>query len=69
MKFSEYLKSFVNENTPYGDLARDFIASKSKATTYKGIKKSIDRYSPCDAALSALESIYKSFLILENNNH
>lgn len=67
MKFSEYIKIFINENTPEGDFARDFIASKSRATTYDGIAKSVKKHHPCDNALCALESLYSKYLQEYNN--
>ena len=62
MKFSEYLKSFSHDNTALGDLARDFITSKSKATTYRGVVKSMKKHRPCDNAWEILEKSHKNYL-------
>ncbi len=62
MNFSEYLKSFAEQNTPIGDLARDFISSKSRATTYIGIVKSMKKYQPCDEAWEMLDKIHNEYL-------
>lgn len=45
MLFSTFLLSFQNENSPKGDLARDFIASKSRARTYLGIVKHLESHN------------------------
>ena len=62
MKFSDFLKTFKKEDTPIGDLARDFIDSKSRATTYKGVVKSMEKYCPCKDAWDTLESVYSKYL-------
>lgn len=60
-------KSFLEENSPIGDLARDFVLSKSKATTYHGIKNTLFKYNACDGAFEALERAYDLFK--KNNNY
>lgn len=67
MEFSSYLKSFADADTALGDLARDFISSKSKATTYKGIVKSMEKYHPCDNAWRILEDLYSKYIDLQSN--
>ena len=62
MNFAEYLKSFSEDNTPVGDLARDFIASKNKAKTYTGIVKNLNKYNACDLAREILHEVNKSYL-------
>ena len=61
MHFSDYLKQFLNENSPKGDLARDFIESKSKAKTYNGILRNMEKNDACDAAINALNEIYMKY--------
>ena len=61
MYFSDYLKQFANENSMKGDLARDFIESKSKAKTYNGVLKNMQKNSACDVAINALNEIYASY--------
>lgn len=61
MYFSDYLKQFANENTPKGDLARDFITSKSKAKTYFGVLRSMQKYDACDIAIDTLNEIYGEY--------
>lgn len=61
MKFSQFLKGFLEENSPIGDLARDFVLSKCKATTYEGIKKSLLKNNACSGAFDALERAYELF--------
>lgn len=61
MKFSVFLKSFEKDNSPVGDLARDFMASKSKATTYNGVKNALDRNCACCGAYEALERAYELY--------
>ena len=62
MNFSNYLKSFADDQTPFGDLARDFIDSKSKATTYRGVVQSMKKYHPCETAWMTLETLYNKYL-------
>lgn len=62
MDFSDYLKSFSKDNTPWGDLARDFIASKSRAKTFAGITKSLEAYNACDLAIQALQEMHNNYL-------
>ena len=57
MTFSEYLKSLKGENTPEGDLARDFIKSKSKAKTYLGVFNHLLKNNAADVAFEALEKV------------
>ena len=61
MNFSDYLKSFAGLNTPEGDFERDYIQSKSKATTFQGIKRSIEKYSPCIQAQEILDKLYRKY--------
>ena len=61
MYFSDYLIQFVNENSPKGDLARDFVKSKSKAKTYNGILKNMVKNDACDAAINILNEIYMEY--------
>lgn len=68
MKFSQFLKGFLEENSPIGDLARDFVFTKSKATTYNGIKKQLEKYNACNGAFEALEKAYELFK-KENISH
>lgn len=68
MKFSQFLKSFLEENSPIGDLARDLVLTKSKATTYHGIKNTLLKHNACDGAFDALERAYDLFK-KENNNY
>ena len=43
MFFSDYLKQFSDENSVRGDLSRDFIKSKSRAKTYAGVLKNLQK--------------------------
>ena len=56
-KFSDYLKKHKDLSSPEGDLARDFIKSKSKATTYKGILKHLENNNADFLAFEVLNSI------------
>ena len=55
--FGEFLKSFKKENSAIGDLARDFISSRSKAKTYLGILRELNKNNACDGAYKALEAV------------
>lgn len=61
MCFSDYLKTFEACLSPEGDLARDFIKSKSKAKTYKGILKSLQNYGADKRAIEILERLRLSY--------
>ncbi len=61
MTFSEYLKSLKEENTPEGDLARDFIKSKCKAKTYLGVFNHLLKNNAEDAAFEALEKVKRRY--------
>ena len=67
MLFSEYLKSFAKEESPIGDLARDFINSKSRATTYIGILKNLKKNNACLAAYDSLECVHAYYVKQFNN--
>lgn len=62
MNFAEYLKSFKNENSPFGDLSKDFIISKSKAKTYKGVKSNLEKNHACQSAFNVLDKVYIQYL-------
>lgn len=55
--FSDYLKSFKYENSPTGDLARDFITSKSKATTYEGVLRHLNKNDADCIAIKLLKNV------------
>ena len=62
MYSSDYLKSFSSATTPWGDLARDFINSKSRARTFRSVCKSMEKYLPCEYAWRALKEIHGKYL-------
>lgn len=68
MTFSTYLKSFADDDTIIGDVARDFIVSKSKARTFKGIIKHMENYRPCGNAIEAVNELNCQYLTLQLNN-
>ena len=61
MTFSQFLKQSFEEDSKIGDLARDFIASKCKATSYEGVKRSLDKHNACCEAYNALELAYELY--------
>ena len=61
MFFSDYLKQFSDENSVRGDLSRDFIKSKSRAKTYAGVLKNLQKNNACDVAIDTLNEIYKMY--------
>lgn len=66
MYFSDYLKLFKNENSIKGDLARDFIESKSKAKNYKAVLQNMQKNHACDVAFEALDEIHQMYLMEVN---
>ena len=61
MYFFDYLKTFETSQSPEGDLARDFIRSKSKAKTYKGILKSLRDHGADKRVIEVLERLHLSY--------
>lgn len=61
MQFSDYLKTFQNEDTPIGDLARDFIKSKSRAKTYQGVYKHLEKNNADFIVFSILEEVKNKY--------
>lgn len=61
MYFSDYLRQFSNENSIRGDVSRDFINSKSRAKTYAGVIKNMQKNNACDVAFDAINEIYKMY--------
>ena len=57
MNLADFIKSFRNEDSPFGDFAKDFVTSKIKAITYNGIKKKLIQYGICELALDVFEEI------------
>lgn len=67
MHFSDYLKTFEASPSPEGDLARDFIESRSKAKTYKGILKSLRENGADKRVIEVLEKLYLNYEKEEEN--
>ena len=61
MHFSDYLKTLETSPSPEGDLARDFIRSKSKAKTYKGILKSLRDHGASNQVIEVLGRLYLKY--------
>ena len=61
MNFSDYLKTFSTRDSPEGDLARDFIKSKSKAKTYLGILSNMQKNNADTTAVQILDRIYLQY--------
>ena len=61
MHFSDYLKTFQTSSSPEGDLSRDFIESRSKAKTYKGILKSLRDHGADKRVIEVLERLHLSY--------
>ncbi len=55
--FEQWLKRQKNRDDPIGDLARDFIDSKTST-----IEKSFMKYSPCYDALITCVKAWKEYL-------
>ena len=64
MQFSDYLKMFQNEDTPIGDLARDFIKSRSRAKTYQGVYNHLEKNHADYNVIKILETLKMEY---ENN--
>ena len=65
MSFEKWLIKYKNKDTPIGDLARDFIDSKSNS-----IGESFEQYSPCTEAFSTYKEARKVYLLgLANDLH
>lgn len=67
LNFSDYLKSFKHENSPAGDLARDFIASKSKATTYEGVLSHLNKNDADYIAIKLLKNLKRRYDEINKN--
>ncbi len=68
MNFKQFLFTLKDESSPAGDIARDFIASKSKAQTCKGVKKSIEKHITLSGnVLEAFENAVERYKEINKN--
>ncbi len=58
LSFEEWLKKFKKEQSPIGDLARDFIGSG-----YSNIRQSFDKFTPCSDAIDAYKCARNAYII------
>ena len=62
--FRKYLLSHIEEDSPAGDLARDFAEDDCAKglSSYKSIRKHMEGHNACDAALDALDELNIRFV-------
>lgn len=58
MSFEKWLVKFKKEQTPVGDLSRDFISSKCKT-----IESSFKKFPPCNDSYDALIIAQKTYML------
>lgn len=63
MTFTKWLKSFQEDNTPLGDLARDVSSDKDfpKTKSSKKILEYLESKGACDGAISAFKDAWESY--------
>lgn len=64
MSFKSWLLKQKNENTPVGDLARDFSIMKDdvpNTMTFADLKEILVNSGACDGALTALNSAWTQY--------
>jgi uncharacterized protein YozE (UPF0346 family) len=63
VNFRAFLKTFKNEDSPFGDLARDAFNESSswKRTTAKSLQAHMESCGACPEAMSVLDDVIESY--------
>ena len=61
--FRQFLQSYINEDSPHGDLASDALskAANWRGTTYQSLRQNLTENNACDEAKQALKELIKIY--------